>query len=890
MNLLNYAEDSNDNLLDLLVNSVNEFVVFKDDTGRWLKANDLAEKLLQLENINYIGMTDIEIAEIVPEYGDLLRKCMETNAYIWETGKAYHGEEFVQHKDGKYTILAVSKIPVFHDDGSRKGLLMTAQDITEKKRSQALLEGQNHILEMMVKGEPLEKVLDELIKTVEKHCNQLICSILLVDDEGKRLLHGAAPSLSMDYNRQIDGIKIGPSAGSCGSAAYLKERVVVSNILEDSRWDGFRIPAMRHGLKSCWSTPIISHDGNVLGTFAMYYKQPKIPDDFSFDLIDKVIYLAKVCIERSRIEKKLHYISNYDHLTGLCNRNYFLEQMNKEIEKSHIDKRKLTLFHLDMDRFKYINETLGQEIGDKLLQEISHRLNQSADDTKIVSRIGGDEFLLLLPSMQTMEHSISIAKTLLQAIEQPYLLDGYELYITTSIGISIYPDDGRDSLTLLKSSEIALGRAKETGKNSYQIYSASMNAETFKKFELKNGLPRALKENEFFLHYQPRVNPKTNKIVNMEALIRWNHPTLGVVSPSEFIPLIEGSGLIVQVGEWVLRNACKQNKEWQLKGLPPLPISINFSVHQFMIQDFSDKIMQIINETGLDPKWIEVEITEETLIENKDKMAMLIKDLKKLGVKVCIDDFGTGYSSLHYLSQFEIDTLKIDKSFIHNMSGDVRVSKVMKAIISLAKDLEIQVVAEGVETHEQLNFLLKHSCNEVQGFLYCEPLPGKDIEDLLKKGVLPPKVIKTMNDVNRREYYRIQLIFPLFAHMTIAEYKGRKITVGKTGIAIEDIGLGGMRFTSNLSLSVTSEAVMEVTAEIMGHVFQLYGVIVWSQEANQEYYQYGLEYIVDEKGRDKLAKLLNEFSVRLKHNPLVEKCHFILEDKIKYLNNVSLTQ
>ncbi|SHJ84215.1 putative bifunctional diguanylate cyclase/phosphodiesterase [Tepidibacter formicigenes] len=429
--------------------------------------------------------------------------------------------------------------------------------------------------------------------------------------------------------------------------------------------------------------------------------------------------------------KRLKQLVYKDNLTGLPNRIMLQDSLNVELNKARRYKNKLAVMFIDLDGFKRINDTLGHSIGDQLLKEFSQRLLNCIGQKDIVSRLGGDEFTVLLPKINNEKEVKYIADKIIKSTKKPCILNGEEFRITSSIGISIFPQNGKTSDVLLKNADIAMYRAKQNGKNTYQFYTSDMNFTTFENLILENKLYNALERKELELYYQPQVDLNTGQIIGMEALIRWINPELGLVSPGKFIPIAEETGLIIPIGEWTLRSACKQNKVWQNMGYEPMRVAVNISACQFQQEGFVEKVGQILNETGLESKWLEIEITESIAIKNVDFTARTLRKFKDMGVKVSIDDFGTGFSSLAYLKNFKIDALKIDYSFVRDIGINSDNESIIKAIIMLAKNLKLNVIAEGVETKEQLSFLRDEECNESQGYLFSKPVPSKDFEKLL---------------------------------------------------------------------------------------------------------------------------------------------------------------
>ncbi|WP_170289680.1 EAL domain-containing protein [Cytobacillus depressus] len=617
-----------------------------------------------------------------------------------------------------------------------------------------------------------------------------------------------------------------------------------------------------------------------------------IPAKFNGQVIG-VSGIAKDVTERKKSEELNKYLAYNDSLTDLPNRRFFHEKLENELIISKTLQQKFAIMYLDLDRFKYINDTLGHFVGDKLLIQISKRLKICLGERNLLARLGGDEFSVLIPDLKSADQVIDLAKTIIESLEDPFFIEGYQLFITTSIGISIYPTDGEDIHTLLKNADSALYKSKESGKSNYHIYTSSMNIQTYKTFSLESGLRNAIELNQFEFYYQPKVCSRTNQIVGVEALIRWNHPEWGLLSPDEFIPLAEEIGLIAEIGKWVKYQACSQNKAWQDAGLPAIPISINISPLRFLEKNLVKNIISVLEETKLDPEYLEIEITETSVLENEKVVLSTLDELKSIGVRISLDDFGTGYSSLSYLKLFKgrINALKIDRSFIKDLSEkDPDGSNfITKTIIELAQHLKMNVVAEGVENTEQLQILKHYNCETIQGYLFSKPVPADEFAVLLGKGKIEVSGNHAHDTKNqfedKREYFRINLDFPLSASMTLIRIYGRKVELGKTNVLIEDIGLGGLRFLSDIRLSVHRDIILEFETEILGETIKMYGSVVWMNEIKAGIYQYGLEFLVEENERLNLAKLLNKFAILLRKNPLVPNCNFAKVDRYQFFRN-----
>ncbi|HZW81997.1 MAG TPA: EAL domain-containing protein [Candidatus Deferrimicrobium sp.] len=429
--------------------------------------------------------------------------------------------------------------------------------------------------------------------------------------------------------------------------------------------------------------------------------------------------------------EKLSYLSTHDPLTNLPNRIQFNDRLSQALTQAHKNRMLVAVMFIDLDRFKLFNDTLGHSSGDVLLQMVAKRLLNCVREGDTVARLGGDEFTIILPHVVQMADINKVAQRMLDNLAQPFNLNGQELFITASIGISAYPTDGDNIESIVKNADSAMYRAKELGNNKYRFFAPAMNEAAMERLNMENSLRKALNREELLVHYQPIIDLYTGYIIGMEALVRWQHPELGLISPDKFIPLAEDTGLIMPLGERVLRVACQQNKTWQDEGFPPMYVSVNLSARQFRQHNLVESIFTILRETELSPEYLQLEITESIAVNNEEGVIARLQALKNMGIQIAIDDFGTGYSSLSCLKRFPIDMLKIDKSFIDNISLDPYDPAITTAIINMASSLNLKVIAEGVESEAQLAFLLEKGCNAMQGYLFCKPLPAEEFEDML---------------------------------------------------------------------------------------------------------------------------------------------------------------
>jgi diguanylate cyclase (GGDEF)-like protein len=449
--------------------------------------------------------------------------------------------------------------------------------------------------------------------------------------------------------------------------------------------------------------------------------------------------LEKLLQERTAEVDRLAY---YDTLTSLPNRTLFEDRLTQAVALAHRANKRVAVLFIALDQLKKVNDTLGHRAGDQLMQQVAGRLRACVTESDTVARFGGDQFVLMLPEIETTKDALDVIVSIQEALNPSFRLDRQELFATASVGISFFPDDGKETSSLVKNAGAALYRAKKSGGNEYRFYTADMHARASKRFELETSLRHAIDNHELLLHYQPRVAIDSLEIVGVEALIRWQHPQLGLVPPGDFIPLAEETGLILPIGEWVLREACRQNRAWQDKGFARMRVGVNISARQFQQQNLAETVMRILEETELGPEFLELELTESSIMSNAEATIVVLNKLQTKGIAISVDDFGTGFSSLSYLKRLPIDSLKVDQSFVRDLATDPDDAALVMAIVSLAHTLRLRVVAEGVETADQLRFLRLLRCDEIQGYLISKPLPVAGLERLLalQRPLLPDAV------------------------------------------------------------------------------------------------------------------------------------------------------
>jgi len=443
-----------------------------------------------------------------------------------------------------------------------------------------------------------------------------------------------------------------------------------------------------------------------------------------------------------RASVQIEHLAYYDGLTALPNRELFIDRLTLALVQSHREQEKLAVLFLDLDRFKHINDSLGHAVGDDLLRGMARRVHEAVREGDTLARLGGDEFTLLLPGIHNAAEAARIAQKLLEAVREPFQIQGREIFVTTSIGVSVSPEDGAEAEVLIRSADIAMYRAKEQGRDQFQLYAPAMNAQAIERMGLEHGLRKALALEQLVVHYQPIVEVATGRIHGTEALLRWRHPELGLVPPDDFIELAELTGLITPMGPWILHEACNRTRAWQRGTRFYFSVAVNLSARQFFGRDLVADVKAALHDTGLEARYLELEITEGVAMHSAENTLRTLKELKDLGVRISIDDFGTGYSSLAYLKRFPIDTLKIDQSFVRDIGRGAQDSAIASAVIAMAHGLGLTVVAEGVEHEEQLAFLRRQRCDHFQGYLFSRPLAPEEFQSLLREGPAGPPVLR----------------------------------------------------------------------------------------------------------------------------------------------------
>ncbi|MDX6600459.1 MAG: hypothetical protein QOE87_4346, partial [Gaiellales bacterium] len=842
---------------EAIVTSSFDSIVARSPDGRVTGWNAAAERIFGYSADDMIGRA---VDLLLPGEGDLLQQIDERLGRGERVGPL---ETVCVRKDGKRIYVESAISPILGASGAIIGSASTARDISDRKRAQALAAGQAQLLEFVAGGASLPDVLGRLAEFVEEHGEDVLSSILLLDRDGMHLRHGAAPSLPASYCEAVDGIAIGPSVGSCGTAAFRRERVCVSDIANDPLWADFRALALDAGLGACWSTPIFATDGALLGTFALYYREARDSGADDIELVELATHVAGIAIERARAEEAAHaseqryrdlfenanepiatvtmderftevnsafvrvlgysreeligtnletYLTPeglemsaraterklsgelsgtvfeqefihkdghtvilevssrvieeegrpigvqgicrditarkhadlelrrlselnrhqalHDDLTGLPNRTCFGQQVEHAISVADGDGSQLAVLLMDLDRFKEINDTLGHRYGDLLLVELARRLESVLRRSDTVARLGGDEFGILVRQLTDSASDLELAvERILAALEQPFQTDGLPLHVEASIGVARYPAHGSDVDLLLQRADVAMYVAKDTGA-PHAVYDEELDRHDTASLTLLSELPRAIRNHELVLHYQPKLDFRTGEVAGIEALTRWQHPTRGLISPGEFVPAAEKTGLIAPLTRYVLDEALGQLSRWRSEG-HRVSVAVNLSMRNLHDATLPEQVARLLLKWQLPGELLTVELTESAIVSDPARTSDVIRRLKELGVGIAIDDFGTGYTSLAYLARLAVTQLKIDRSFVLNMRERADDAAIVRSIITLGHDLGLEVVAEGVEAEATYDQLARLGCDTAQGYWLSRPLPPADLAEWL---------------------------------------------------------------------------------------------------------------------------------------------------------------
>ncbi|MBK5259599.1 MAG: EAL domain-containing protein [Thermoanaerobaculia bacterium] len=667
-------------------------IIATDPAGRVTVFNSGAEQMLGYHAGQMIGthsLLDIHVPDEISEHASGLSDEFNRTISGFEALTVRAALQDLEEREwtwvrssGEHRTVLVSVTALRSDDGAITGFLHVGTDISERKRAEELLRTQSAAVSASMDGigilnDKLEFTYlnDALARLYGYPKPQLMIGRpfheLYGDEENERLLSSIIPA-----------------------------------VRQRGRWRGEATGRRRDGF-----------------TF---------PQEMSLTTIEGggMVCVVRDVTERAYAEEQIKHLAYHDVLTGLPNRLLFRDRLTVAISHAQRDHSRLAVLFLDLDRFKIINDSMGHNVGDQLLQAVAARVKTSVRESDTVARLGGDEFTLIVP-LSRSEDAIFVAQKILEVIRYPFHIEGREFFTTTSIGLSLYPEDGTDAAMLIKNADTAMYQAKEQGRDNYQLFNAFVNAKALQRIAMEHGLRKALQNDEFTLHYQPIFDLRSNRISGMEALLRWTSPEMGSIPPASFIPIAESTGVMVPIGDWVMRTACEQAKTWHDAGFKNLSLAVNLSVTQLQQSDLVARVKEILDQTGLPPRLLELEVTESSAMHNPEASIKALYDLKKLGIRISLDDFGTGHSSLSYLKRFPIDTLKIDQSFVRDINTDPDTAAIVTAIIAMAHSLRLKVIAEGVEMTEQANFLRRYSCDQMQGYLIKPPVPADQFADLI---------------------------------------------------------------------------------------------------------------------------------------------------------------
>jgi diguanylate cyclase (GGDEF)-like protein/PAS domain S-box-containing protein len=672
-------------------------IIATDATGRITVFNSGAERMLgyaAAEMIARRSLLDLHDPDEIAQHGAALSSEFHRPIGGFDVLVSRAALEDLEDREWTYIrangdrrTVHVSVTALRSEDGAITGFLHVGTDITERKRAEETLLQQSTAIAASMDG---IGILNDRLQ------------FIYVNDALAKLYGYPKPQMMIGQPLQE-----------------------LYDEIQNERLETSIVPAVRH--RGFWRG---ESTGKRRDGFSF-------PQEISFTAIagGGMVCVVRDITERTYAEEQIKHLAYHDALTGLPNRLLFKDRLTVALSHAQRDRTWVAVLFLDLDRFKVINDSLGHNIGDQLLQAVAARIHSCVRESDTVARLGGDEFTLLLPALARSEDAALVAQKILEAVRYPFNIEGREFFITTSIGISIYPEDGSDAATLIKNADTAMYQAKEQGRDNYQLFNAYVNARALQRIALEHGLRRALVNHELILHYQPIYDLRSSRISGMEALLRWKHPDMGLIAPGNFIPIAEAIGVMVPIGYWAMRAACAQAKAWHASGHKNLSLAVNLSVTQLQQHDLAYKVKEVLEQTGLPPRLLEVEITESGAMQNPDASIRTLYELKKLGVRISLDDFGTGHSSLSYLKRFPIDTLKIDQSFVHDIITDPDTAAIVTAIIAMAHSLRLKVVAEGVELSEQANFLKKHGCDQMQGYLIKPPVPAEEFLELISQPV-----------------------------------------------------------------------------------------------------------------------------------------------------------
>lgn len=688
-------------------------IIVRDTQGRIEKWNTAAERIFGWREGEVLGR---EVPYLLPgqeEEGLDNRKRILNGEYFSDV------EAVRRRKDGTLLNVSISAAPVRDITGNPISYLTMHADVTERRRIEQKQSLQSEITVLLAEAEAAEEVIPKVLQTM---CESLDClyGARWVLDTRDMSLHcveswcASAPGVEEFRRTSVGRVeRLGKPGGvnrrvwATGAPVWLSDLASETTVFR-------RQPALKAGLHSAFACPILV-GGEFYGVLEFFGRHVRPRDEGVLQLVQTISSQIGQFIARKQAERDLQFVANHDALTGLLNRVMFSQRLQQALAQAQRHKRQIAVLFIDLDGFKFINDTLGHDTGDALLVEIAGRLRDSLREGDTIGRMGGDEFVVLIEESSGPGQIMEVARKLLETLARPFMMHGKDLQVTASIGIAVHNQGGRDAQTLIKNADIAMYRAKDQGKNNFQFYSTEMSSHLAEHLSLETSLRQAVERNELALLYQPRIDIGDGRVTGVEALVRWQHPTQGLINPAEFVPFAEDAGLFGMIGDWVLHTACEQARTWQKQELPPLRMSVNLSMSQFRHESLVQRVREALHNAGIEADRLELEITESMLMRNAERAVRQLTQLKGIGVHIALDDFGIGYSSLGYLRRFPLDTVKIDRSLIHDLSGNADAAGVARAVVAMAHSLDLRVTAEGVETREQWEFLRDIGCDEMQG-------------------------------------------------------------------------------------------------------------------------------------------------------------------------------
>jgi len=604
---------------------------------------------------------------------------------------------------------------------------LSPEYVVTTEQAEKLLKLQREILEQVALGVDYGKILDALCKAAEQIVVDAVASIMVYDETGTALKVLAAPSVPVDAIAALNGLVPGEAAGSCGTAVYSNDAQYVVNTKTDGRWCDLQTLVQDFSIGACWSSPIKIEQDKAIGSFALSSFEERAPSEFYKQLLETSAHIIGIILKRQQEELSHWDLTHYDALTGLANRTLFTKELSLALEHASVQKHKLAVLVLDLDGFKDINDTQGHDVGDLVLQQVAEKIKANLGAADILARLGGDEFALLLEYSENLLVIEHFVKEILALFSKQISIFGHEFLLSTSIGVSVFPEDGNTRQVLLRNADTALYAAKKLGRSRAQFYHAGLTRSVKYRMDLTTDMREALAQDEFVLYYQPQYCQKSNKLSGVEALVRWQHPEKGLIPPNDFIPMAEESGFIKELGLWIFTTACQQCQDWWASGIPEFSLAINLSVKQ-LNADCVSQFQRALSLMDFPIRNLEVEVTESLIMQQSSLDEL--KKLEALGISISMDDFGTGHSSLSQLKHLPISKLKIDRSFVKDLSSDESDKVIAKTIIAMGHSLGLKIVAEGVETEEQQAFLVGQGCDLIQGYLLSRPLPAEQLSQL----------------------------------------------------------------------------------------------------------------------------------------------------------------